>query len=660
MCVMTGATEPWLAADMQRRAHDSRNAKKQRQGDERKAMNEYREAKRRKKEEKSLKRKQEYAKKQKKGTQNNMAENRSLIPVETGIASGVINPVQTISPQPAPVKPIPARAATYGESLPDALPAVTGTPNAVHYTEEMIERKPFSPASPRRKIGSNADKIFMLKQPELKKYLHRYLISQKYKPVSMDGFVYAEGEIPVLLVAHMDTVHFDSPGVICKGGMYNSIWMSPNGIGGDDRAGVYMVAEIIKTLKCHVLFCEDEETGGVGARKFTKSGILPDVNHIIEFDRMGANDAVFYSCDNTEYTGFIESFGFKFAYGSFSDISTIAPYMGTAAVNLSAGYFNPHTKYESVNFNIVHHNMSRAIAIIKATDRKFTYKTRGYSYERSYYDDDYYNYDKYWGRQAPRSVTPAAGNRPSAASASPARNTVYTYADVYGDEESDFPPQYNKKWTVAKANSDKLIERMDGLSLLLPGMNYATEDFVTPEYVRSLSGLSRISNHPDLSAEQRVFDDKYGLLPLYGEFSKDEQFMTVFEEALCALKEGEFVITNTGIFLDDSEYTFMYDRHGNVFLMEDGLCAGADGVLVAANAYKERGGISPQFEDAESAIFLVSDIYSEFSLMENKEYEPSEADKKLLDRYLDEFGVDFDEDDNNGRHIYGDSPRWAY
>jgi len=40
---------------------------------------------------------------------------------------------------------------------------------------------------------------------------------------------------------------------------------------------VFIVMELIKELDCHVLFTEDEEAGGQGAIKFSRSGISPDV-----------------------------------------------------------------------------------------------------------------------------------------------------------------------------------------------------------------------------------------------------------------------------------------------------------------------------------------------------------------------------------------------
>ena len=69
---------------------------------------------------------------------------------------------------------------------------------------------------------------------------------------------------------------------------------------------------------------------------------------IIEIDRRGSNDAVFYQCANLDFEKYITGKGFKVAQGSFSDISLIAPELGIAAVNLSSGYYNAHSLHEYI------------------------------------------------------------------------------------------------------------------------------------------------------------------------------------------------------------------------------------------------------------------------------------------------------------------------
>ena len=99
-------------------------------------------------------------------------------------------------------------------------------------------------------------KIIQMDQATLKEYLDLYLQEEGYWTVNKKGFLYAEGNIPVLLVAHLDTVHNEKAEIICFSEDMRYV-MSPQGIGGDDRCGVYMILQLIRDFKCHILFCED-------------------------------------------------------------------------------------------------------------------------------------------------------------------------------------------------------------------------------------------------------------------------------------------------------------------------------------------------------------------------------------------------------------------
>ena len=186
------------------------------------------------------------------------------------------------------------------------------------------------------------------------------MIRQMYKGHTLcckKKFVLVYGEAPVMLVAHMDTVHDEPVKDICTT-QDGNILMSPQGIGGDDRCGVYALVNAYDAAekKPWLLFTCDEEIGGIGADSFCnkhEAGKLPkeldDLKLIIEIDRRGSEDAVYYSCDNKDFEAYITSKGFRTASGSFSDISYIAPELGVAAVNLSSGYYNAHTKHEYIN-----------------------------------------------------------------------------------------------------------------------------------------------------------------------------------------------------------------------------------------------------------------------------------------------------------------------
>ena len=139
---------------------------------------------------------------------------------------------------------------------------------------------------------SHFESILKMTQRELKEHLVQQLRAHDYEPVCKSGFLYAEGTVPVLLVAHLDTVHTHRPDIICcsEDGRY---LMSPYGIGGDDRAGVYMILMLMRECHCHILFCEDEELGGVGARKFTNSSCVR--RSTISLNWIGAAEMTPYS-----------------------------------------------------------------------------------------------------------------------------------------------------------------------------------------------------------------------------------------------------------------------------------------------------------------------------------------------------------------------------
>ncbi len=244
--------------------------------------------------------------------------------------------------------------------------------------------------------------ICRMSQPGVKAYMDAYLAANKYDPIKEDGFLYAKGDVPVLLVAHMDTVHKQKcTEIVEKDGKFSS----PQGIGGDDRCGVFMIMNIIKELHCSVLLCEDEEIGCVGASKFCKTDYIKnlDVNYMIEFDRKGSVDAVFYSCANKDFETFVlDNTGYKAAMGSFSDISRLGPAAKLAAVNLSCGYYNAHTLNEYVVYDEMMETIEAAKNLINAEcDVPFEYVERKYNYapkNTAGYKDDYgygYNYSLY-------------------------------------------------------------------------------------------------------------------------------------------------------------------------------------------------------------------------------------------------------------------------
>lgn len=240
------------------------------------------------------------------------------------------------------------------------------------------------------------ENIFKLSAAKLKKALYHELLDNGYTKCNNNAkFLYAEGDAPYMLIAHLDTVHKTPPSIICYSKNCDYM-MSPQGIGGDDRCGVYIILQLLKKLEFrpHIVFTMDEEIGGIGADAFADYIIkhpIPELKYIVEYDRKGNKDCVFYSCANDEFVKFVEKFGFKEAYGTFSDISVIAPALGVAAVNLSSGYYNPHTQYEYVSFNDMEKIIKASVKMFNAESDKFEYVAR-YTYLPTSYKSDYFTY----------------------------------------------------------------------------------------------------------------------------------------------------------------------------------------------------------------------------------------------------------------------------
>lgn len=186
-----------------------------------------------------------------------------------------------------------------------------------------------------------------LSQTAMGKTMSTYLKSKYKEVVSTKDYIYAIGNIPVALVAHMDTVFARPASEIFYDRRKNVIWAT-EGLGADDRAGIFAIIQIIRQgLRPHIILTTDEEKGCIGADKLSRIPCpFTELNYIIQLDRRGANDCVFYDCNNPAFVEYVEEFGFVEAIGSFTDICSICPEWKIAGVNLSVGYRNEHSTSE--------------------------------------------------------------------------------------------------------------------------------------------------------------------------------------------------------------------------------------------------------------------------------------------------------------------------
>lgn len=262
------------------------------------------------------------------------------------------------------------------------------------------------------------EKLVVLKQKEMKEFLkeklreHMDSNGREDRIISDDGYLFYRGTFPVLLCAHMDTLHMLVPSTIVYA---NGTISSPQGIGGDDRCGIYMILKILKQYDCSVLFLEDEESGCVGAKKFARTELCRNLERddcykfIIELDRKGNNHAVFYDCDNYAFERFITKEFFVEKTGTCSDISYIAPSLGVAAVNLSCGYYDEHHLYHYVHLDEMEKVIEETLKILERSKdkEKFKYVKKtsysGYGYgSTNYYGRYYDDWDYSWSNYKPK------------------------------------------------------------------------------------------------------------------------------------------------------------------------------------------------------------------------------------------------------------------
>jgi hypothetical protein len=210
-------------------------------------------------------------------------------------------------------------------------------------------------------------------QDGMKKLLSAFVHKYYSQAIETDSYIVGIGNMEIALLAHMDTVHQFPVSEMFYDTRKDVLW-SPQGLGADDRAGIYAILNIVLNLEKdgklpHVIFTTDEELGGIGAQVLaTIECPFPQLKYIIQLDRRGFNDCVFYNCDNQDFIRYVEEFGFQEAIGTYTDISFICPSWKVCGVNLSIGYFDEHTLGERLYFNSLKRTMSVVKHMLLAED----------------------------------------------------------------------------------------------------------------------------------------------------------------------------------------------------------------------------------------------------------------------------------------------------
>lgn len=162
------------------------------------------------------------------------------------------------------------------------------------------------------------------------------------------------------LVAHMDQVQrihskdfqaIETKEIIFG---YSPSNRQMEGLGADDKNGIWVCLNCLQqydNIKC--VFFVEEEIGCGGSREAAMS-FFNDCRYVIQIDRRGSGDLItniggYTQLCSDEFVSAIhpEIYGYKEALGLMTDVETLKDKgLDISALNLSCGYYEPHTDHE--------------------------------------------------------------------------------------------------------------------------------------------------------------------------------------------------------------------------------------------------------------------------------------------------------------------------
>lgn len=228
--------------------------------------------------------------------------------------------------------------------------------------------------------------LFRLPTNEMFSYLSSVLLEQGYEIYALKKDKYMVlaptnfSKHCVGLVAHVDTVGKENPVFFGKDFFFGNMQL-------DDRLGVFLILQLIflTDLRPVLFFLDKEESGCLGAielvNDFPKlSNIFEEkanyINCLIEVDRKGFDEVVFYDLNYLEFERLFEKNYKKDISFAWTDIVILGPLWDIAAANVSAGYNKEHTPKEYSSYKGVvsaYNNLQSVVEKISNKDKQMKY-----------------------------------------------------------------------------------------------------------------------------------------------------------------------------------------------------------------------------------------------------------------------------------------------
>ncbi len=209
------------------------------------------------------------------------------------------------------------------------------------------------------------------------------------------------------IVAHLDQVQErHSKDFRCYEAEDVIIGFSPKrreqqGLGADDKVGLWIGLRCLQEFECIKLaFFVGEEIGCKGSEQADMS-FFDDCRFVIEPDRRGHDDLItqigwspLCSDDFLKDIGY-KQFGYKEADGMMTDIEALKDNgLAISCINLSCGYYKPHTDQEFIYKPAVSNCLNLVEHIIETCTKVYPHLDETARFEKqNYYDiyDDYYD-----------------------------------------------------------------------------------------------------------------------------------------------------------------------------------------------------------------------------------------------------------------------------
>lgn len=203
------------------------------------------------------------------------------------------------------------------------------------------------------------------REKKLKRFVRRWMsvyVPDAKMSNDSNGNIYVvkgESETYPVVVAHLDQVQNDhsrdfqalQAGDIILG--YSAKSRAQQGLGADDKNGIWVALKCLEKYdNIKIALFVSEEVGCVGSGS-ADMGFFSDARFVLQCDRKGAHDLI-TECGWTKICGsdFVEAinpsqFGYKEATGLMTDVLMLKERgLEVSAVNISCGYYQPHTDEE--------------------------------------------------------------------------------------------------------------------------------------------------------------------------------------------------------------------------------------------------------------------------------------------------------------------------